>query len=144
RLAALPGVSLVAVATALPLGGAMPRTLTIDGYAMRPDATPPTVWTVTVGGRYFDAIGVPLVRGRAFGDRDGLPGYEAAIVNQRFADMFFSGTDAIGRRVRLTEANAPAAPALAIVGVVPSVRQRTTTADPDPIVYVPLAAAPPV
>jgi len=48
--------------------------------------------------------------------------------------------------VRLTEANAPAAatPALTIVGVVPSVRQRTTTADPDPLVYVPLAAAPPV
>src|SRR5439155_6767711 len=94
--------------------------------------------------KYFDAVGIGVTRGRAFLDRDGLPGYEAAIENQQFADMFFSGRDAIGRRVRLTEANAPAAPALAIVGVVPSVRQRTTTADPDPIVYVPLAAAPPV
>jgi putative ABC transport system permease protein len=146
RVAALPGVSLVAVATALPLGGAMPRTLTIDGDAVRPDETPPTVWTVTVGGRYFDAIGVRLVRGRAFGDRDGLPGYETAIVNQRFIEVYFAGGDAIGRRFRLTEPNVPAAQAspFTVIGVAPSIRQRPQSADPDPIVYLPVLSGPPV
>ena len=145
RVAAMPGAPTVAVATALPFGGAAPRTLAIDGRPEAPGRTPPTVWTVTVSARYFDAIGVPLARGRAFGDRDGLPGAESAVVNQRFAEMFFPGEDAIGRRVRLTEPNVPAseAPALTIVGVAPSVRQRTTSADPDPVVYLPLAAAPP-
>ena len=145
RLATVPGTSVVAMAATLPLGGAAPRLLEIDDQPSAPDRMP-TVWTVTVSAKYFDAVGVGVARGRAFGDRDGLPGYEAAIVNQRFAEMFFPGRDAIGRHVRLSEANAPAAatPALPIVGVVPSVRQRTTTADPDPIVYVPLAAAPPV
>ncbi len=145
RLASVPGTSVVAIATTLPLGGAAPRLLEIDDQPTAPDRMP-TVWTVTVSAKYFDAVGVGVARGRAFGDRDGLPGYETAIVNQRFAETFFPGRDAIGRHVRLTEANAPAetAPALTIVGVVPSVRQRTTTADPDPIVYVPLAAAAPV
>ena len=48
--------------------------------------------------------------------------------------------------MRLTEPNVPAAdaPALTIVGIVPPVRQRTQWADPDPIVYLPIAAAPPV
>ncbi|OLE81739.1 MAG: hypothetical protein AUG74_00630, partial [Bacteroidetes bacterium 13_1_20CM_4_60_6] len=146
RLAEIPGASTVAAATALPFGGAAPRTLAIDGRPEPPNRTPPTVWSVVVSARYFDAIGVAPTRGRAFGDRDGLPGYESIVVNQRFADMFFPGEDVIGRRVRLTEPNVPAAdaPALTIVGIVPPVRQRTQWADPDPIVYLPIAAAPPV
>src|SRR5438093_9464117 len=137
---------LVAMASALPLGGAAARTLAIDDQQPPPRRTPPTVWTITTSARYFDAVGVATIRGRGFGDRDGLPGYESAIVNQRFADMFFVGHDAVGRRLRLTEPNVPAAdaPPLTIVGIVPSIRQRTTSADPDPTVYLPLAAAPPV
>jgi predicted permease len=146
RVAALPGTAIVAMATALPLGGAAARTLAIADQPPPPGRTPPTVWTITTSARYFDAIGVATIRGRGFGDRDGLPGYESAIVNQRFADMFFAGQDAVGHRLRLTEPNVPAAdaPPLTIVGIVPSIRQRTTSADPDPIVYLPLAAAPPV
>jgi len=146
RFAALPGTTVVAMATALPLGGGAARTLAIDDQQPPPGRTPPTVWTITTSARYFDAVGVAAIRGRGFGDRDGLPGYESAIVNQRFADMFFAGQDAVGRRMRLMEPNVPAAdaPPLTIVGVVPSIRQRTTSADPDPIVYLPLAAAPPI
>jgi len=145
RLAAMPGAPVVAVATSLPFGGAAPRTLAIDGRPEPPGRMPPTVWAVTVSARYFDAIGVAIARGRAFGDRDGLPGAESVLVNQRFVGMFFPGEEAIGRRVRLTEPNVPAseAPPLTIVGIAPAVRQRTTTGDPDPIVYLPLAAAPP-
>jgi hypothetical protein len=90
------------------------------------------------------------VRGRAFADRDGLPGYETAIVNQRFVNLFFPGGDAIGRRFRLTEPSVPAAQGslLTIIGVAPAIRQRTTartqSADPDPIVYLPLSGSPPV
>ena len=38
---------------------------------------------------YFRVLGVPLVSGRAFTPVDGMPGREAAIVNQRFVRMFF-------------------------------------------------------
>jgi putative ABC transport system permease protein len=145
RVSQIAGTSAVAMATALPLGGATPRTLAIDDRAPAADRTAPTAWTVTVSPRYFDAVGIALTRGRAFGDRDGLRGYETAVVNQPFADEFFRGEDAIGRRIRLTEPDVPAADAvpLTIVGIVPPVRQRVTSADPDPVVYLPLAAAPP-
>ncbi|HKB09127.1 MAG TPA: ADOP family duplicated permease [Vicinamibacterales bacterium] len=145
RIGSLPGTSVVAAATALPLGGAQPRSAAIDDQPADAGATLPTVYGVTVSARYFDALGVALVRGRPFGARDGLAGSAAAIVNQKFVEMFLSDRDPIGRRIRLMEPNVqPAAvPALTIVGIAPTIRQRTNWADPDPIVYLPLAAAPP-
>jgi len=146
RIANIPNVSTVAMATTLPLGGAAPRTLAIDGRTLRSNEAPPTVWTVTISPQYFAAVGAPLARGRDFDDRDGLPGYESAIVNQRFVDLFFPAGDPIGRRFRLPDPNVPPSEAasLTIVGVAPTIRQRATSADADPIVYLPLSGAPPV
>jgi predicted permease len=144
RLAAVPTVSAAAVTTALPMGGASARQLAIDGRAPASGETPPTIWALTVSPSYFAAIGVELLRGRGFGDADGAAGADAAIVNQRFAQMFFPNGDAIGHHIRLMDANASGAtpPWLDIIGVSPTVRQRGLP-DPDPVVYVPLRAAPP-
>jgi putative ABC transport system permease protein len=144
RVAAIPGAASVALTTALPLGGAAARTV---GFDDRPTPTPaPTAWTLTISERYFDALGLAIARGRAFGDRDDLPGYEAAIVSRRFADMFFPGSDPLGRRFRLGDDAAPSAAAtpLTIVGVAPPIRQRPQATAPDPLVYLPIAATPPV
>jgi len=102
------------------------------------------VWSLIVGSQYFETIGVQILRGRPFSDRDGAAGAEGAIVNQRFAEMYFPNDDPIGHRIRLTDANASSAPApwTTIVGVSPTVRQRPLP-NPDPIVYLPLRAAPP-
>jgi predicted permease len=143
KLASIPGVSSAAVTTALPLGGASTRLLAIDGRAPAAGETAPTVWTLTVSPAYFAAMGLQLLRGRGFGDNDGAAGAEAAIVNQRFAEMFFPSGDAIGHHIRLTDVNASGAPPwMTIAGVSPTVRQRSLP-DPDPVVYLPLRAAPP-
>jgi predicted permease len=133
-----------AIATALPLSGGAVRPVTIEGQPVVPAQTAPTVWTLTVSPRYFETMGVSLLRGRPFTDRDGLPQSEVAIVNQRFASMFLAEGDAIGRRVRLGGDNIPSdkAPVLTVVGIAPTIRQRSLP-DPDPIVYVPLSANPP-
>ncbi len=154
RIAAVPGVVSASVASALPLRGAAERQLDIEGRSRGAGETGPAVWTIGVGTRYFETLGLPLPRGREFSDRDGRAGQEHVIVNQRFADMFFDREDPIGRRIRLT-APAPAgtaataqpspasdAPWLTIVGVAPSVRQRPGSS-PDPLVYMPLRATPP-
>jgi predicted permease len=144
RLAETRTIWSVAVTTALPLGGASPRHLEIDGRPTAAGAAPATAWTVTIGGRYFDTLGLHLRRGREFSDRDGTAGYEAAIVNQRFADMYLSDDDPLRHRIRLKEAGSPAWTAsLAVIGVAPTVRQRGLP-DPDPVVYLPLRAAPPL
>ena len=145
RLEGIPGISSTAVTTALPLGGAAAHQLAVDGRPTSPGVTPPNVWTLTVSSRYFEAMGLQMIGGRSFGARDGTSGHESAIVNQRFAQMYFSDADPIGRRIRLIDATNPTAatPWLTIVGVSPTVRQRPT-AGADPVVYTPLDAAPPV
>lgn len=145
-LQSLPGASIAAAATALPLGGAAPRLLDVDGRVLGSAVEPrPTVWTVGVSPHYFNAMDIALIRGRAFDDQDGSVGHEAAIINERLAGMVFRDTDPIGAHLRLTDPTVPGslAPPLTVVGVSPAIRQRPQAADPDPIVYLPLAAAPP-
>jgi hypothetical protein len=99
---------------------------------------------VLISNGYFDALQIPVLRGRAFLEGDGTPGHEAAIVNQRFVAVHFKGEDPIGQRITLVDAQPgsvdPSVPSLpaAIVGVVPSIRQRGgNDPDPDPVVFLP-------
>jgi putative ABC transport system permease protein len=89
-------------------------------------------------------MGLRLREGHAFDDRDGPAGAEHAIVNQRFADMYFANGNPVGHRIRLTDGSAPDAPPWnTIVGISPSVRQRSVGLEPDPVVYLPLRGSPP-
>ena len=100
----------------------------------------PLVGMVAVGSRYFDALGVRMLRGRAFTATDGEAGREAMVVNQRLADMHFRGEDPVGKQIRLVnDGNIPGAPKFyeaTIVGVSPTIRQRGLERDPDPVVYI--------
>jgi predicted permease len=100
---------------------------------------PTTVQTVGVGSRYFETIGVRLLRGRDLSPQDGLPGREAVVINERLAHVYFPNSDPLGRRIALTIPRSPdaAVPIFTIVGISPSIRQRTM-ADVAPLVYMPL------
>jgi putative ABC transport system permease protein len=139
RLAAIPDIASSTMASNAPFVGGYLRSLAIDGRPVAPDVPPPTVTYLTIGSHYFDTIGLRLLRGRGFRPRDGTPGHEHAIVNQRFVDMFLANEDPIGKRIRLTNTNviATTLPWVTIVGVSPSVRQMSTVDDPDPVVYLP-------
>jgi putative ABC transport system permease protein len=145
RLRAVPAIASITLAGSLPLSGASPRQLEIDGRsaASGAGATKPTVFTTTVGAGYFETLGRPVLRGRSFTWRDGTTGNAHVIVNQRFVDLFLRDGDPIGRRIRLTsDQPANVAPWLTIVGIAPVLRQRSAVS-PDPIVYLPLGAGPP-
>jgi putative ABC transport system permease protein len=144
RMAGMPSISSAAMATALPLSGAVTRQLAVDGRPTSPGVTPPNIWMLTVSPRYFEVMGLHLIGGRAFDERDGTNGRDSAIVNQRFAQMHFPGTDPVGRRIRVVDASRPGGPTawLTIVGVSPTVRQSPAL-DPEPMVYTPLRASPP-
>jgi putative ABC transport system permease protein len=145
RLTAIPVLSSVAFTTALPMAGASERQLAIADRPAVPGETPLTAGSITIGPRYFDVLSVPGLRGRPFGELDGAAGHEVAIVNQRFARLFSPDADVIGRRIKITDASVPGAemPWLTIVGVSPTVRQGRNW-DPDPVVYLPLRAEPPI
>ena len=136
-LSTMPGVDAFTAAAFNPLRFSYLPSLTIDGRPADPDVDPPRVSYVPVGPNYFRTLGLPILRGRAFTRLDGAPGQENAIVNERFAAMFFPDGDPLGRRIRLTNRGevAQEQPWLTIVGVSPNVRQRAWTGPPDPVVY---------
>jgi len=139
RLAAMREVEAFTLASVDPFGFGYPRSLAIDGRPADVDAAAPGVTYVTVGPDYFGTLGLPILRGRPFTRLDGTAGHENAIVNERFASLFFPDSDPIGRRIRLTNPNviAQELPWLTIVGVSPTVRQMARTGAPDPVVYYP-------
>ncbi|HET7220119.1 MAG TPA: ABC transporter permease [Vicinamibacterales bacterium] len=143
RLAAIPGAESVAISTNVPPQGGGRRDLEIDGRPVDAGATRPTTTSVIVGPTFFETIGAPLRRGRAFTAGDGAPGSEAVIVNQRFVAAFFPGEDPIGRRIRFPEREPrPGDPPpvwSTIVGIGPDIRHGSPQdAEPPAAVYLPL------
>jgi putative ABC transport system permease protein len=57
------------------------------------------VWT-QVSGDYFRAMGIPLIEGRYFAERDGPESPPVAIVNQTLARRYWPGEDAVGKRLK--------------------------------------------
>jgi putative ABC transport system permease protein len=141
RLMAVPTLRSVAMTRRLPLEGATGRQLFIEGASPQTAQDRPRVSSVTISPSYFQALGVGLLRGRAFHDRDGLPGYETVIVNQRFVDIHFPRTEPLGKRIGLAGSSGKPAAWLTIIGVSPNIRQQPTPI-PDPVVYVPLRSSP--
>jgi predicted permease len=143
RLASISSLSSAAIGTALPFIGAARTQVAFaeDRDAAAADTRPSQ--TLGIGARYFETLGLSLRRGRPFIARDGLPGQEVAIVNERFVTAYLSGHDPIGRRIRLIDggtAGATSAP-LTIIGVAPDVRHAPATGAL-PVVYVPWRARP--
>ena len=141
RLATIPGVEAVAVTTGVPPHDGGERLLETDASAQTPDWRPLFVGTVTVTPRFFDALGVPVVRGRQFQSRDGVPGTETVIINERLAAQYFSGQEPLGRRIRFTtrdRSSGPSDPWRTIVGVVPTIKHGSPQDGyENAVVYIP-------
>jgi predicted permease len=142
----------VSVASNMPFGGGFTRRLAIDDRPLGAGEQPPTVTMVTADPRYFETIGLRVLRGRGFTELDASPGNEVALVNTRFAEMHFPGEDPIGRRITLSIDLAGGAPpqggiplslSATIVGLVPNVRQRNAQeVETDPVAYMPYRSDP--
>ncbi len=101
RLAALPGVEEAALASWLPLGfgGCKGLDAHVEGYvpALGEDLT---YQYVLISPRYFAAMKTPVVAGRDFTEADDGRAPLVAIVNEPFAERFWPGQEAVGRRFR--------------------------------------------
>ena len=134
----VPPTSVSVGATQVPFLGAQARLLSIDGRPTVADDKPPEVSVVAIGPHYFETLHMRLLRGRTFTNLDGTTGYETAIVNTRFAEVYFPHENAIGRRIRLSDPKASSSPPawVSIVGIAPTVRQIPQEG-PGPVVYTP-------
>jgi putative ABC transport system permease protein len=125
RIRRLPGVDAAGGVTGLPLTGTgWSGTTTVDSQAVQPkDATPEADQRPVFPG-YFEAMGIPLVRGRYFDRRDNETAAPVAIIDETMAQTYWPTEDAIGKRIRQGGRQSPL-PWRTIVGVVRHVRYRT-------------------
>jgi predicted permease len=138
RLGAVPSVTAVTLASDVPLSGGSSAAIL---YIPDGDRSA-RYYRHSVASNYFEALRIPLLGGRAFTaeDREGMP--PVVVVNESMAKRFWPAENAIGKVVRLGDAQGPE---VRIVGVVADVRQRdltTALATSEPDVYFPLAQRP--
>jgi putative ABC transport system permease protein len=125
RVRRLPGVDAAGGATGLPLGGTgWSGTTTVDSQAVQPSDTTPEADQRPVFPGYFEALGIPLVRGRYFEQRDNEKGAPVAIIDETMAKTYWPNEDAIGKRIK-QGGRESTRPWRTIVGVVRHVRYRT-------------------
>jgi len=137
RVSALSGVTGAAFAWGVPLtGNNWPGRIEVEGQppVARPsDAVALPVRSVTPG--YFDILGIRLVEGRDFRSTDANKADRVAIVNRAFADRYFAGTSAIGKKLWQ---NGRQQPPTEIVGVIANSRTDDLTRAPEPELYLSL------
>jgi putative ABC transport system permease protein len=117
----VPGVRAAGMSSGVPFGnGASTRTPTagLNPTAVPPDTAVPIDWRVVSPG-YFQTMGMTLVRGRDFDERDDRSAPATAIVSQAAAQQFWGRDDPIGRVIRIVAGSRD----FTIVGVVTDVRQ---------------------
>ena len=125
RVRRLPGVDAAGAATGLPLGGSgWSGTTSIDTESVPEKDRFPEADQRPVTPGFFEALGIPLVRGRYFDQRDTETAAPVAIVDETLADTYWPGQDAIGKRIRQGGRRSKA-PWRQIVGIVRHVRYRT-------------------
>jgi putative ABC transport system permease protein len=137
RVSAISGVQGAAFAWGVPLtGNNWPGRVEIEGQppiSKPADAVALAVRSVTPG--YFDILRIPFTEGRDFRTSDAAKAARVAIVNRAFADRYFAGTSAIGKKVWQTGRQQPPAE---IVGVVANSRTDDLTRTPEPELYLSL------
>jgi len=140
RLLALPGVSAVTVATGRPVLEPPPtEALAVEGREPAAKEAQPWAARETVGERYFETLGIPIVTGRSLGAADVRGAEATVVVSQAFVERYLAGKTPIGTRVRL---GAETAPWRTIVGVCGNVLNGDAGAPPLPVVYVSFAQQP--
>src|SRR5256714_1071465 len=147
RVEAIPGVESASVARIVALGGgASVRSLAIEGRTnsdnqFRSEGGGPadnslnSVNSNVVGPKYFQTMGISLLRGRDFDSRDTEDKPGVVIVNESFAQRHFPGQEIIGRRISF---NGPTGPWKEIVGVVRDSKYLSLGEPPTPVAYLPL------
>jgi putative ABC transport system permease protein len=130
----LPGVSASGASTDLPLSVRERRAFSIETPPTASRGVPRSVAHDWVMGRYFEALGIELKRGRVIGPPDGPDGEPVIVVNETMARRFWPGEDPIGQRIAWgTDTNHGRW--MRIVGIVSDVKQGPLSTAVEPQTY---------
>jgi hypothetical protein len=134
----IPGVTVVGGSSDRPLGIRERRAFTPDTSTRSLPTLNRVVAATSTVGQYFEALGIPLERGRFSTDADGRTAQRVVILNERLARAFWPGVDPIGHQIKWG-VEGSVAPWMTIVGVVGDVKQGPLNEEIIPLIYVPLA-----
>jgi putative ABC transport system permease protein len=112
----------------------------VEGQVLPPNQSAPVGPVLMVNDTFFKTLGVPLVRGRVFDERDESEAPPVVIVNEALAAKYFAGVDPIGRRFKVGGPERPIGPNnpwMTVVGVVGDVKYSGLEAAPEPSYYMP-------
>jgi predicted permease len=130
RLEHLPGANAAGGVTSLPLSQAFAWTpITVEGRTPLPGEKFLNADERLVGGHYFEAMGIPLRRGRFFTDQDDTTKPIVVIVDEYMADQLWPRQDPIGKRFHIVELQSKD-PWQTVVGVAGRVKQDSLDSNP--------------
>jgi predicted permease len=141
RLAAVPGVSGAALSSPALLSGSVNSTsIFVQGRTYAPDVRDRdnNINRLVISPNFFDVMGIPVLSGRAFNERDSDTAPKVVLINQAAAKKYFDSVNPIGQRIggSIEEAGQ-----LEIVGVVRNVKYDSVRDDAPPTMFVPYRQA---
>ena len=144
RLEATPGVQSASSIIPLPLSGdRFSISFQIDGHPVAPKDEPSGDF-FSAGVGYFKTMGIPIIKGRDFDDRDRHGATPVVIITESLARQFFPNEDPIGKRIKpgINTIEDEKSPWRDIIGVAADVRNRGLDTPPKPAYYVPQTQVP--
>jgi predicted permease len=132
QLEAIPGVSATGAITSLPLSQMMAwGPIIVEGRTPAAGEKFINADIRNVSGNYFEAMQIPLIRGRLFSEHDTAAAPRVVIVDEQMAAQLWPNEDAIGKRIRTGGFDAtPDTPWMTFVGVVGRVKQDALDSEP--------------
>ena len=140
RVEALAGVQSIGLISSAPLSGGVYA----GGFSIEDKTTSDENLAADrrmISPDYFNAMGIPLIKGRSFTDRDQPTSTGVALVSESWARRFLPDEDPIGKRIKLGGRDS-SRPWLSIVGIAGDVRDTAVESDAKPCVYLPYPQLP--
>jgi predicted permease len=136
EIGAIPGVNGV-TASLVPLiaGDNWGTDLAVEGYSRDPNADTNSMFNM-IGRGFFSNLGVPLIAGREFSDRDNLAAPKVAVINEQWAKHFFGNQNPIGRHFG-TEGVTSKTLDIEVVGVVKDTNYSSVKQKPPRLFFTP-------
>ena len=132
RLQEIPGVQSASLVRGLPFSGnGGTTTIVLPDREVPPTGMEPEVMVNTAMPSYFETLGIPLIKGRVFGNEDYADSPPVVVINQLMAERFWPNQDPLGKQIKFTEDNSTAT----IVGVVGNAKHYWLEEDQRPQVY---------
>jgi len=136
QIEAAPGVRAAGVTSSIPFGSVRGSNFSIQEQPPLPPGARPNATLYAVSPKYFDVMGIPLLKGRGFTELDAKGATGVAIIDESIARRFFPGDDAIGKHLTIDVPPGAGEPTpLEVIGIVGNAKHFGLERETGPQIY---------